>query len=274
MLLRAIAVGLVLTVAAPIPLIAQNDQSLADIRLELTALYRDIQGLRSELTSSGQAGQGVAGATPLDRLNAMEQELQRLTSKTEELEFRVDRIVRDGTNRVGDLEFRLCELEPGCDIGALGRTPSLGGVDSEPSGPIALDRAPGGPALAVAEQEDFDRAGQALEDGDFRTAADLLASFGQTYPGSPVAAEAHFMRGQAYEQLGEMANAARGYLESFSSSPEGPIAPQALTKLGRSLAALGQQTDACITLGEVGLRFPGDPAVQDAQSAMQTIGCG
>ena len=56
----------------------------------------------------------------------MESELQRLTSKTEELENRVNRIVADGTRRIGDLEFRLVELEGG-DVGALGQTSTLGG---------------------------------------------------------------------------------------------------------------------------------------------------
>jgi len=33
--------------------------------------------------------------------------LTRLNSKAEELENRINRVVTDGTNRIGDLEFRL-----------------------------------------------------------------------------------------------------------------------------------------------------------------------
>lgn len=267
------AIMLTVTLALASPVLAQDDQTLADIRAELTVLYRDVQGLRDELTASGMGSQGVQGATPLDRLNQIEAELQNLTSKTEELEYRIDRIVRDGTNRVGDLEFRLCELEADCDIGMLSSTPSLGGVDAEPTGPVAVAPTTGGPQLAVAEREDYERAQEALANGDFRGAADLLATFGETYPGSPVAADAAFIRGQAYEQLGEMTNAARGYLDAFSTAPEGPIAPQALTRLGKSLAAIGQQRDACVTLGEVAVRFPSSDQVLEAQSAMRNIGC-
>ena len=50
--------------------------------------------------------------------------------------------------------------------------------------------------------------------------------------------------------------------------------PAALTKLGKSLAALGQQQDACVTLGEVATRFPGAPEVGEAAQAMATLGCG
>jgi hypothetical protein len=68
----------------------------------------------------------------LQRMDALEAEIRRLASLTEDLQIRVDSVVRDGTNRVGDLEFRLCELEADCDIASLGETPNLGGV--EPSG--------------------------------------------------------------------------------------------------------------------------------------------
>ena len=202
-MLRTIA--LCLALAAPAASIGgaafAQDQPLADIRAELATRYGDVNALRNELVASGQAGQGIAGATPLDRLISIEAELTRLTSKTEELEFRITRITRDGTNRIGDLEFRLCELEEGCDIGQLGETPSLGGVDVEPTGPAIETPITTGPSLAVGEQEDFTRAQEALASGDFRSAADLLATFNETYPGSPVAADAHFLRGQAFEQL-------------------------------------------------------------------------
>ena len=267
-------IALCFALAVPSGAAFAQDQTLADIRAELTRVYVDVTALRNELVASGQSGQGTAGSTPLDRLNSIEAELTRLTSKTEELEFRITRITRDGTNRIGDLEFRLCELEAGCDIGTLGETPSLGGVDVEPTAPVASPPVTSGPSLAVGEQEDFTRAQEALASGDFRSAADLLETFNETYPGSPVAADAHLLRGQAFENLGEKTNAARAYLAAFSGNPEGPVAPAALTKLGQSLASLGQTQDACVTLAEVATRFPGAPEVGEAQNAMANLGCG
>ncbi len=70
-----------------------------------------------------------------------------------------------------------------------------------------------------------------------------------------------------------MTDAARAYLASFSGDPTGEVAPEALYKLGFSLGALGQIQDACLTLGEVGNRFPGNPAVLEAESAMRNLGC-
>jgi tol-pal system protein YbgF len=270
-MMLALAVGLPLGG----PVAAQDTQSLADIRSELSTLYVDIQRLRSELTASGQLTQGSAGNTPLERLDSIEAQLQRLTSKTEELEFRINRITTDGTNRIGDLEFRLCEMEPGCDINALGDTPSLGGVDSAASVPTAQPAPAAGsnPDLAIGEQADFERAQEALASGDFRGAADLLATFGTTYPGSPLSAQVHYLRGEAYESLGELTNAARAYLDSFSSNQTGPVAADALFKLGVTLGSLGQTQDACTTLTEVGTRFPESEVTLEANSAKRNLGC-
>ncbi|WP_342076749.1 tol-pal system protein YbgF [Yoonia sp. SS1-5] len=267
----AFAFALFLT---PVSGFAQQEETLADIRQQLTVLYVDVQKLKRELSTTGGLNAGVAGNTPLDRLNAIEAELQRLTSKSEELEFRINRITVDGTNRIGDLEFRLCELEANCDIGQLGDTPSLGGAENS-GGVVAPQPAPttGGPSVAVGEQNDIERAQEALAAGDFRSAADQLAAFGTTYPGSPLTAQAEYLRGEALEALGDTTEAARAYLAAFSADPTGPKAPDALFKLGSSLGVIGQTQDACLTLAEVNVRFPGNPTVTDAQQTMQSLGC-
>jgi len=267
--------ALILALGLSAPAAFAQDATLADIRQQLTVLYTDVQRLRSELSTTGALTTGAVGNTPLDRLNAIESELVRLTSKSEEVENRVNRVTTDGTNRIGDLEFRLCELEPACDIGSLGDTPSLGGVDSAASiAPAAPAPTPSSnPQLAIGESEDFQRAQEALASGDFRGAADQLETFSTSYPGSAVADQAAYMRGEALEGLGEMTNAARAYLEAFSTNPTGDKAPDALYKLGYSLGAIGQVQDACVTLTEVGTRFPGSAAETDARTAMTNFAC-
>jgi tol-pal system protein YbgF len=267
--MRALILALSLCAA---PAVAQD--TLADIRADLGALYAQIDGLRTELTATGVADQGPAGATPLDRLNAIEAALQMLTSKTEELEFRINRITVDGTNRIGDLEFRICELDDACDISSLGDTPTLGGVDSGAEVPVAADPvATEGPQLAVGEQADFDRATAALTAGDNQAAVDILATFLVSYPGSPLTGQVLYLRGQALEGLGQTSDAARSYLDSFSGDPSGPVAADALLKLGVMLGQLGQVPDACVTLAEVGNRFPGSPAAASAVEARAGLAC-
>jgi tol-pal system protein YbgF len=162
---------------------------------------------------------------------------------------------------------------------ALPETAPLGGValgggavaPVQPSDPAAAGTA--GPELAIGEQNDFDRAKDVLGSGDFRTAADLFATFTQSYPGGPLTQEAHYLRGEALSQSGDTAGAARSYLEAFSGQPSGPQAAPSLLKLGQALGALGQTPEACVTLQEVGTRFPGSAEAATAATSMQGLGC-
>ncbi len=279
------------------PVAAQDRaQTLADIRQELTILYVEMQKLRRELSTTGTVNTNLAGTNTLERLDAMEREVQRLTASTEQLTNRVDSVVADGTNRIGDLEFRLCELESGCDIAALGETSTLGGgvtptvaqapvsapasggsIDGGGSGG-ASDIATGltdlgGAELAFAEREDFERAKASFDDGNYDGAAEQFQRFTETYQGGPLTGLAHLMRGESLSKLGMNSSAARAYLESYSGTPNGPTAPTALLKLGLSLDDLGQNSEACITLAEVTARFPSTDASVEAQAARAGMGC-
>ncbi|MFN0114505.1 MAG: tol-pal system protein YbgF [Paracoccaceae bacterium] len=269
--------------ALAVPGFAQDrGETVASVRTDLSALAATINGLRAELDAGGtQAIQAAGGASALDRLAAMEAELARLTKAAEAAQNRIDKVVADGTNRIGDLEFRVCEIEEGCDTSNLPITASLGGEAPKAAGGgteggTAAGGASGGtaaPELAVNEQADFDRAKAALDAGDWQGAADQFARFAQTYTGGPLAGDAAFYRGEALSNLGQTAEAARAYLDAFSGRPDGPRAAVSLLRLGTSLGQLGQAQEACVTLAEVGRRFPSAPEVAEAGAAMQGLGC-
>ncbi|MCX7644172.1 MAG: tol-pal system protein YbgF [Rhodobacteraceae bacterium] len=271
--------ALVLSLVLAGPAIGQSrEETLADIRQQLTVLWVEVQNLKRELSTTGAPQTGLQGSSLLDRVTSAESELSRLTAKTEELQNRIDTLVRDGTNRIGDLEFRLCELEAGCDVSKLGDTPTLGGGAMPQAGGAAPAAGAGGgtgggTTLAVGEQADFDRAKAAFDAGDFAGAAGLFQTFTQTYTAGPLNGQAHYWRGEALARQGDTAGAARAFLDSFSGAPSGPVAAQALFRLGQSLGELGQVQEACVTLGEVGVRFPGAPAAAEAQAARQALGC-
>lgn len=271
--MRRVALTLAITLIFGGAALAQDRaQTLADIRQELSVLFVEIQGLKRELSTTGSPGNlNLQGTSALDRINAMESELQRLTAATEVLTNRVNRIVQDGTNRIGDLEFRLVELEGG-DISQLGETTTLGGDDA--SLPVAVPTPPsGGAQLALGEQADFDRAREAFDSGAYENAVIQFATFTETYPGGALAAEAHYWRGRSLAAMGNTSGAARAYLESFSGDPSGSAAPQSLLELGLSLDALGQVNEACVMLAEVTTRFPGSDASGEAQTARTDMGC-
>lgn len=252
---------------------AQDQQTLADIRQELTVLHVEVQRLKRELSTTGAPTVNLSGNTVLERVDAIEAELQRLTRQSEQLNARIDRVVSDGTNRVGDLEFRLCELEAGCDISTLSDTPTLGGDNVVTPAPAPDVPADDGSELAVGEKAEFEAASSALGAGDYKTAADLFSKFDAAYPGSPLAPAAHLGRGRALDGLGDTREAARAYLASFTGDSTGATAADALLLLGGSLGRLGQVDQACLTLGEVSVRFPGADAVAEARREMAALGC-
>jgi tol-pal system protein YbgF len=275
--MRGLGLALVLALL-PVPGLTQDRlETLADIRVELAALAAEFNALKAELVASGGATNGSAGGDALTRMDTIEAELARLNARTEEIELKLNRVVTDGTNRIGDIEYRLCEATDGCDPTTLGATSVLGetGVAALPdaTGTAATDAGTGGTEMAVAEQDDFDRAKAVLDQGDFRGAAEQFATYAQSYPGGPLVPQALIYRGDALNQLGDTSNAARAYLDAFNASPEGPLAGDALLKLGQGLGALGQVNEACVTLAEVGNRFPASAAAQQALVAMQGFGC-
>lgn len=248
--------------------------TLADIRQQITVLQVELQSLRRELSTTGTAmdGGGDTGGGPIARLDAIEGELRRLTAATEELTFRIDRVVEDGTNRIDDLKFRLTELEGG-DVAQIPPTEPLGGgARPDPSPPSPP---PAAPEMAVGEQADFDAAMARTEDGTPADALDAFDSFVDTYPRSPLAPEAHLFRGDMLVQLGNQSQAGRAYLESYTlaetADPE--LAGQALYKLGGTLAELGQTREACVALGQVGARFSDTAAAGQAQAALDGLDC-
>ncbi|WP_127114902.1 tetratricopeptide repeat protein [Shimia sediminis] len=268
---------LAVTLALPVGAQAQTTETLADIRQQLSVLYVELQKLKRELSTTGAPAGVNVGGTTLDRLNAIEDELRRLTGRTEQLENRVERVVQDGTNRIGDLEFRLVELEGG-DLSTLGETTTLGGDVAVPSlsdGTLTETAPTTETELAVGENADYRRARAALDGGDYTSAETQFSAFLATYPGSPLAPQAHLGLGLAMEGKGssDQAAIARAFLESYSSDMTSPVADQALFHLGKSLGHLGKINEACVTLGEVHARHPGSDMVVQAQTEMRNLGC-
>ena len=253
-----------------------KEQTLADIRQDLTVLFVEMKRLKRELSTTGTSAPAIGGANAMERISSVEGELQRLTGKIEQLEFRLDSIVKDGTNRIGDLEFRLVELEGG-DVSKLGETSTLGGGElpavAEGNAVQTGTNDAASTQLAVGEQADFDAAEVALTSGDAAGAAEQFALFTQNYPGSPLEDQARLKQGEALEAAGDTREAARAYLEAYSSDPTSDAAPDALFRLGRSLGRLGKVSEACVTLGEVAVRHPNALAVGEAQTEMSALNC-
>lgn len=256
---------------------APDAATLADLRVELRQLTDELQGLRTQLVASGAAGfQAAGGDSAIDRMNAMEAQMMRLTGQTEQLQNQIERVVRDGTRRIGDIEFRLCEMDPTCDLGALMSQPDLGSRATGGGAAPAPSPAPEttGATPSTAEQQDFDRAQEVLGQGDFRRAAELFAALAQTHAGGPLTAEALFLRGSALDSAGAPDEAASAWLEAFAADPNGGRAAESLLGLARIIGDKGDPVAACLYLSEIPVRFAGSDHATEAERRMTALNCG
>lgn len=257
---------------------AVDTATLTDLRAELSDLRDELQGLRGQLRASGTEGfKAAGGAGAIDRMDSMEQHLARLTDRSEQLQNRIARSVETNGRRLADLEFRLCEMDSTCDLGALAMPGASAGVEtggtdlapSAPSGPTM-----GGKVATAAEQSDFDTARAALNDGQFREAADLFGQVAETHAGGPLTAEALFLRGAALDSGGDPTAAAAAWLEGFAADPNGARAAESLLGIARVIEAQGDVTAACLYLAEIPVRFPATASATEAESRLDRLRCG
>ncbi len=100
-----------------------------------------------------------------------------------------------------------------------------------------------------------------IENSEFDNAKAIFKDFLKNFPNSSLLPEVFFYLAETYYNTTDWKLAANSYLESFSLDPKGDFAPQALFGLAISLGALEEFDQACLTLEEVNLRFPGQKMV-------------
>lgn len=268
--------------------------TLADMQEALRAVSINLQTLRAELLASGADGFSAAGGdSVIDRMNAAEAQIAALTDQTEQLSNQIRRAVSDGTNRISDLEFRLCELDSSCDLGALmtselGQRTSLDeGAESSVSGaeieslPVisAVTLPPLGEqqytAVPPTEEEDqeFAAVRADIDAKKWMEAIGKLDHFISEHTSSPLIPEALFLRGMAFQATDQNELAARSWLSAYSIDPDGPRAPESLIALSRVMATLGKPTDACPYFNELTRLFSKTAEGIKAQAKSDAIGC-
>jgi TolA-binding protein len=251
-----------LTIGLSSPAWAQDDQ-LAQLRAEIGALSSLVAGLAGQLSGGGGAAPIALDGTALDQIERLRLELATLTGRTEALEFQIRRVVDDASNRIGDMEFRLTELEGG-DTTALQQRPLGGGVIAAPTEM---------PETAAGERAAFEDAKTRMQSGDAADGMAALEAFLLTYPGSPFGAEASALLAQAQTAAGQDSDSARTWLNLYLSGPDGPSAPLALLELGEALGRLQQVAEACVMFDELLTRFPTAMQVDGAVAAKARLSC-
>jgi tol-pal system protein YbgF len=105
-------------------------------------------------------------------------------------------------------------------------------------------------------QDEFDLAYGYLLRHDYALAEDSFRAFLGKYPTDRLTGEATFWFGETLFQRQRFRDAAEAFLNVSTKFEASAKAPDALLRLGQSLAALGEKEASCASLGEVLRKFP------------------
>jgi len=247
-----------------------------------------------------------------DRLNSLEQDLRNLTGQIEaqgnvlnQVNAQMDRTVMDLQSRVGTIEQKL-------GIGAVATTmPStsaaapLSGTagavvgDTMPPAPSASidpnapapatspsvaplgnltnSAANGAPTMASSDPtQAYENAITLLKQRDYTLAEKTLQDFLKANPSHTLTPNAKYWLGEAYFAQNKYEQAARVFAEGYQQFPKGPKSADNLLKLGLSLAAMNNKTDACVALQQIGKDFPNGASAVNARATteIKRLKCG
>lgn len=220
---------------------------------------------------SGQGGYsggygGAAEATPLPadaagrvevRLQALEEQIRRLTGRLEEAQHQVG-VLKDRVERMqGDMDLRFKELSsaPPAAAPPPGREGTLGGLPHKEAETVKLQppAKSGLPAGSVKEQYEY---AFNLVRTDYAQAEVALKEFMAKHPSDPLVGNAQYWLGETYYVRHDFQQAAVAFLNVYQKFPKNPKAPDSLLKLGLSLSGLGKKPEACAALAKLGKDFP------------------
>lgn len=250
-------------------------------RYQFLQLEKDVKALNAEVARL----RGSAGGPTGQRLNAVEDEIQRLTAQIERLEYAQRQHEAESKKKLEDLEYRIIELEGG-DPSILFQNQDEKQGALAPGGAAPLDAAPapsGGGSLGVitstatvpgGEQDALDAGIAAIQGRRIEEGKQILSGILSNNPGTPLAPQVQYWLGEARFQAGEYQAAAKSYLDGATINAGAPTAPASLMKLGVTLGLLGKNDVACSTLREVGVRYPqSGEVISRANLEMSRIGC-
>jgi tol-pal system protein YbgF len=149
---------------------------------------------------------------------------------------------------------------PSASSGGGARAPR--GGDLPPPPPANVSATGAEPAVlppSNTPKDEYDLAYGYVLHKDFGRAEDTFRDFLRKYPSDRLAAEAQYWLGESLFQDKQYHDAAESFLAVSTKYENTARAPDALLRLGQSLAALGEKEAACASLGEVARKYPRAP---------------
>jgi tol-pal system protein YbgF len=124
-------------------------------------------------------------------------------------------------------------------------------------------------------KDEYDLAYGYVQHKDYALAEDALRAFVKKYPGDKLAVDANYWLGETLFQRQRYRDAAELFLDVSTKHEKSGRAPEALLRLGQSLAALKEKQAACATFAEIPRKYPKAAAhvKQGAERELKRVGC-
>ena len=229
---------------------------------------RDAAGPEGAAQTPPSAGGNVRFANMEDRISQIETQLRQLTGRIEESNFQVSQMQQKMETMARDYEFRFAELEKG-GVASVAPTQAPTATQQAPVAQGAGEILPGG-----SQQDQYSYAQNLVSKGQYAEAEVALAEFLKRYPKADLAGNAQYWLGQTYYVRKMYTKATRAFLEGYNNYPKSRKAPAFLLKIGMSLNAMGEKTDACDAYRELASRFPDSLENKNQRLAQeQRAGC-
>jgi len=111
-------------------------------------------------------------------------------------------------------------------------------------------------APSATPKDEFALAHGYIQRRDYALAEEGLRAFLKKHPNDRLVSDAHYWLGESLYQRQRYRDAAESFLTVSTKFEKSGKAPEALLRLGQSLAALGEREAACATLAEVVRKYP------------------
>jgi tol-pal system protein YbgF len=135
-----------------------------------------------------------------------------------------------------------------------------GGRNVQPAAPPSPPANAGGPLATLppsaSPQDEFDMAYGYVLHKDNGLAVQAFRDFLRRHPDERLVPDAQYWMGEALFRQQQYREAAEAFLAVSTKYEHSGKAPDALLKLGQSLAELHQKEAACATLAQVGRKYP------------------
>ena len=284
---RAIAAPLAVLAMASLAVPASAQDASTDARLkkaetEIRALQRKVfpgsDGKYFEPEVSAAQPTGTTATRPsttavtdiLARLDALEGQIARLTSQTEE---NTNAITQLGT-RLGALEVTTGAAAAAAKPAAVEVTPTPTPTPSQtaartppPPPPAAKPTGPTAQRLAAVQaiakpqtddpgKDEYDYGFRLWDAGFFPEAQQQLSLYVEKYPRHAQISFGRNLLGRAYLDGGKPAEAAPWFLKNYQTDKQGARAPDSLLYLAETMMAQKDTKRACIALAEFGETYP------------------